>query len=96
VEELERQLAASEARVKELEGELQVNDDVSEAVGAEGPSLGLEARLRRLARLQDNARAALQDQSPLEDIVLQLCTEGQHLADEAAAEKDDLLQQVGS
>jgi len=67
---------------------------VSEACGAEGTPLGMDARLQRLALLHDRARVAMQDHVHLEPVLQELCAEGQHLADEARQEKDDLLMQV--
>lgn len=96
LDELQRQLTVSEARATELESRLDARsrEVVSEACGAEGTPLGMDARLQRLALLHDRARVAMQDHVHLEPVLQELCAEGQHLADEARQEKDDLLMQV--
>ncbi|CAB3384751.1 Hypothetical predicted protein [Cloeon dipterum] len=97
LDELKQLLAASEAKVANLEARLdgRARDTISEGFGDDGAPLGLEARLSRIEQLLEMVKAALQDEPhPSGPLLEQLVAEGQRLADEARREKDDLHMQI--
>ncbi|XP_065342674.1 golgin subfamily A member 4-like isoform X3 [Cloeon dipterum] len=97
LDELKQLLAASEAKVANLEARLdgRARDTISEGFGDDGAPLGLEARLSRIEQLLEMVKAALQDEPhPSGPLLEQLVAEGQRLADETRREKDDLHMQI--